>query len=644
MRIGDALGAMFRKKEDKPYIPLTTVWSEQADDAKDVPLAEYPRPQMARREWECLNGWWEYAITGRAERFSAPDGKILVPFSPESARSGVERTLKPEEALWYRREIRIGEKRAGARLLLHFGAVDERCTVWWNGKRLGAHRGGYLPFSFDVTEYVRAGRNTLMLRVLDASDAGTACRGKQKLAPGGMFYSAQSGIWQTVWMEWVPENDIRELVITPDPAKGEVEIGVRMAVPAAGRIRILPDDRETDSGSDNPAAGAAEARQEEFPEQPAAEARREEFSEKSAIEAAWCEEDFDASGLTRVRIPLADPHLWTPEDPYLYTLQIAAGEDSVSSYFAMRSFGTGTDAAGRPCLLLNGKPYFFHGVLDQGYWPESLMTAPSDEAMIFDIAQMKDAGFNMLRKHVKVEPLRWYAHCDRLGMVVWQDMVNGGGEIPALLCTYLPTGVPALGRHLRDDAYALLARKDGKARQLFEEQLEEMIRTLYSVPCIGMWVIFNEGWGQFDAARLAETVRRLDPTRVIDHASGWFDQGAGDVRSVHNYFRELTVEEDAGGRPFVLSEYGGLACDIPGHVASEHAYGYHTETPETFPQSFRALMDRVRSLAGRGLAGAVYTQVSDIQEERNGLLTYDRKVRKDRNPQPQNGVDLPYNS
>ncbi len=618
MRVIDSLNAVFRKKENKPYIKLSTVWSEQADDEHEIPLPEYPRPQMRRKEWECLNGWWEYAVTGAEETaggagaFPAPDGRILVPFPLETDRSGAGKTLMPGEALWYRRTVDVPEIREGCRLLLHFGAVDERCSVWWNGKELGSHKGGYLPFTFDVTDSLRTGENYLTLRVLDDTDRGQACRGKQKLEPGGMFYSAQSGIWQTVWTEWVPCNYVREMEITPDPENSEVRIRLNMAGPADGTVQIGKPE------IGNPEIGNPETGQKDPPDSP---------SHLYPIR----KEDFDSQGWCTCRIAVENSSCWTPETPYLYPFTVCAGEDEVNGYFAMRSFGKGTDAAGRPCLTLNGQPYFFNGVLDQGYWPESLMTPPSDEAMIFDIEEMKDAGFNMLRKHIKVEPLRWYYHCDRLGMAVWQDMVNGGGPINAFLCTYLPTGIPAAGRHLKDSHYGLLSRKDEKGRADFEEQLMEMIRHLYNCPCIGLWVIFNEGWGQFDAGRLAESVRQADPTRMADHASGWFDQGAGDVRSVHNYFRELRTEKDPCGRPFVISEYGGYTCRVPGHVSTEKtSYGYRTEDQDTFPGAFRALMEKIRALSAEGLSGAVYTQVSDIQEELNGVLTFDRKVRKDR--------------
>ena len=587
MRLKDAITSLQLGRKKEPELrDLCTIWSEQAaDDPQAVPLPEYPRPQMRRADWICLNGWWEYGFcTGsllETERELSPDGRILVPFSPETRRSGVKRTLQPGETLWYRRTIEDLHIPEGSRLILHFGAVDERCTVYWNDKKAGSHRNGYLSFSFDVTDYVKPGANELKVFVRDDTDEGKECRGKQTLNPGGMFYHAQSGIWQTVWMETVPETYIRHMRITPFPEEEEVELALWMSNEAEVRITI--------GDSEEPFI----------------------YSRKSRL---------------KVRIPVRNPRLWSPEHPELYDLRIEAGEDVVESYFAMRSFGVGTDETGKARLLLNGKPYFFNGILDQGYWPESLMTPPADDAMVYDIEQMKQLGFNMLRKHVKIEPARWYYHCDRLGMVVWQDMVNGGGPVQSLLETYLPTVIPAAGRHLRDNHYKLFAREDEKARLRFERDTVRMVRQLYNCPCVGLWVPFNEGWGQFDALRITDIVKKADPTRPVDHASGWFDQGGGDVRSVHNYFRPLKVEKDS--RAFVISEYGGIGCQIQEHSMSSEVYGYHQTSGEEFPQAFAEMMKTVKGLVLEGLCAAVYTQVSDIEEETNGLLTYDRKVRK----------------
>ena len=609
MRIKDAIRSLQLGRKNKPERrELCTIWSEQAQDGPQaVPLPEYPRPQLERADWICLNGWWEYGLcpnAGSAEAaYGAPYGKILVPFSPESARSGVGHVLQPGETLWYRKTIgnlSVGE---GRRLLLHFGAVDERCTVWWNRKKVGGHRNGYLAFSFDVTDYVQPGANELVVYVRDDTDEGTACRGKQTLEPGGMYYTAQSGIWQTVWLESVPECYLRDLAIRPLLEEEAVELDLRF------------------SGRMDPERPVRITVGEFAPESASAGAEGKTFTVRSPKAAGN-----SGGSRVKVKIPVPDPHLWSPEDPFLYSLQIEAGEDRVRSYFAMRSFGAGKDEKGIPRLLLNGRLYFFHGILDQGYWPETLMTPPADEAMVCDIEKMKEAGFNMLRKHVKIEPARWYYHCDRIGMVVWQDMVNGGGPVPKLLETYLPTVLPVVGKVLRDDHYKLFARDDEKARKRFEKDLVRMIRQLYNCPCIGMWVPFNEGWGQFDALRITDIIRDTDPTRPVDHASGWFDQGGGDVRSVHNYFRPLAVEKDE--RAFVISEYGGMNCQIAEHSVSEEVYGYQNVSEEEFAGKFEELMDKVRSLEEEGLCGAVYTQVSDIEEETNGLLTYDRKVNK----------------
>ena len=591
MRIKDAIGAMqLGKKKQIQVRELSTVWSEQADDGPQaVPLPEYPRPQLRRSDWTCLNGWWEYGIcpggkAGKASRGEA-DGKILVPFSPETKRSGVGRTLQPGETLWYRKEIEGLQLPEGRRLILHFGAVDERCAVYWNGSKVGSHRNGYLAFEFDVTQFVQPGTNELKVFVRDDTDEGNECRGKQTLEPGGMFYHAQSGIWQTVWLETVPEIYLRDLKITPLVAEEAVEL--KMAFSGE------PEDEK--------------------------EVRIFAGESEEAV-------TIPLSGEVKAVIPVPEPRLWSPEHPELYSLRIEAGEDVVESYFAMRSFGTGTDAEGTARLTLNGAPYFFNGVLDQGYWPESLMTPPSDEALVYDIEKMKALGFNMLRKHVKIECARWYYHCDRIGMVVWQDMINGGGPVQTLLETYLPTVFPAFGNHLRDDHYKLFAREDEMARRRYERDLLRMIRQLYNYPCIGQWVPFNEGWGQFDSLRITDRIKKEDPTRPVDHASGWFDQGGGDVRSVHNYFRPLTVKKER--RAFVISEYGGINCQIGGHSMNEEVYGYHIAEADQFPQQFEDKMTEIRELEKDGLCGAVYTQVSDIEEETNGLLTYDRKVRK----------------
>lgn len=559
----------------------------------------------------CLNGYWHYAFTDKGIRPEKFDGRILVPFSPETSRSGVGKRLEPGGYLWYFRSVDLAKLPEGRRLLLHFGAVDERCIVWWNGKLLGSHRNGYLPFSFDVTDLVREGKNTIWVRVQDDTDAGGACCGKQTLSPKGMFYTAQSGIWQSVWMETVPENFIEDVKITPLFDEGEVRL--ELSLTQAQEIQILVCGRDSTYIH---RVGA-----EEFTYV------THRFSEKVDCFVNGHEAQ---QAVAQVQIALPEVCPWSPEEPFLYRLVITAGEDCVESYFAMRKFSLGKDEYGHTRLLLNNEPYFFHGVLDQGYWPESLYTPPSDEAMVFDIKKMKELGFNTMRKHIKIEPMRWYYHCDRLGMIVWQDMINGGGKPDLKRLCYLPTAVPAVTQRIRDNDYRFFGRTDQRERRRWEEECMEMVRQLYNCPCIAMWVPFNEGWGQFDALRITERIRSIDTTRLIDHASGWFDQGGGDIRSVHNYFRPLRVTKDrAEERAFVISEYGGLTCPVKGHTCAKEVYGYRAyETPAAFTKAFKEQQKKLRALERQGLCGAVYTQVSDVEEEINGLYTYDRKICK----------------
>lgn len=604
MRIKDAISALRagkRKTREQQVTELATLWTEQAQPG-ETPM-EYPRPQMRRAQWHCLNGFWQYAFTDTVSRPERFEGRILVPFSPECRRSRVGRRLDPGKYLWYFRSIDLDGVPEGKRLLLHFGAVDERCIVWWNGKLVGSHLGGYLSFAFDVTNEVRSGKNTIWVRVEDDTDSGNGCRGKQALRPGGMFYTSQSGIWQTVWMEWVPENHIDTVRITPLFDQQQVKLEISMTEPADMEVTVQ-----------------------------GAWTSYLHRADKSVF--IWQEQDNTSHGsvsgrcaVAAIVLDLPEMHPWTPEDPFLYDLFIRAGEDQVSSYFAMRKFSVGEDKQKHPRLMLNNEPYFFNGVLDQGYWPESLYTAPSDRAMIADIENMKRLGFNMLRKHVKIEPLRWYYHCDRIGMVVWQDMVNGG-SINKLFQCYLPNLFPPLTTGVKDTGRRLLQARDKMEREQWEQSCYAAISQLYNCPCIGMWILFNESWGQFDALRITKNIKKKDPTRPVDHASGWFDQGGGDVKSIHNYFRRLKVQRDR--RPCVISEYGGAVYAVKGHTyVSGSAYGYHScRTPEAFAAMFRKREKQIRLLEKEGLSGAVYTQLSDVEGELNGIYTYDRRVCK----------------
>ncbi len=550
---------------------MKTPWTDTVD--REKPLPEYPRPQMARQGWLNLNGLWEYAITDSSRFPRAFDGQILVPFSPEAPLSGVERTLRAGEYLWYRRTVTIPSAFSGKRILLHFGAVDQTAAVWVNDTLAIQHTGGYLPFEADVTDAIREGSMVITVRVSDGTEKGGHTRGKQKTRRGGIWYTPQSGIWQTVWLEAVPENYIKALRITPHYDSASVEIAAELV-------------------GDEPAYALFAG-------------------------ASYC---------LPAEIPVPDFEPWTPEHPQLYGLTVSCGEDRVQSYFAMRKFSVEKDAEGVMRLFLNGEPYFHNGLLDQGYWPDGLYTAPTDEAMVYDISMARAMGFTMLRKHIKVEPLRWYYHCDRLGMLVWQDMPNGGGSYnPLVITAPLVTGL-----HLPDRLYPLFARSDVGAREEFREELGAMVRHLYNCPCIAMWVPFNEGWGQFDAEAICRQIRALDATRSIDHASGWHDQGIGQLRSEHVYFRKYSFRPDKKGRAAVLSEFGGYNYKASGHVWGDRDFGYKRfETPVQLQLALEELYTQQIAPAWRqGLAAAVYTQLTDVEDELNGLLTYDRKVVK----------------
>lgn len=565
---------------------MLTPWGEALD--REHPLPEYPRPQLRRNSYLNLNGIWEYAITKTAEKPAAMQGEIVVPFSPETPLSGVGHILQPDEYLWYRRSVTLPEGFfRGGRLLLHFGAVDQRCTVWVNGQEAGSHTGGYLPFALDVTELIEGDAFTLELRVTDPTDTGSLSRGKQRLKNTGIWYTPQSGIWQTVWMECVPENYLRSLRITPKPEENAVHIRLEADDPAMAAVTICRDG------------------------------------------GIIAEGQTDENGESTLTIPAEELRLWSPEEPFLYDVSIVLpGGDRVESYFGMRAFGIGKDEKGLPRLLLNGKPYFQNGLLDQGYWSDGYYTAPSDEALIHDIAEMKRLGFNMLRKHIKVEPLRWYYHCDRLGMLVWQDMMNGG-ESYSPLSIYVFSN---LGLRVKDDRYRYFSRSDARGRAHYMEELGQLVELLYNTVSLAMWVPFNEGWGQFDALKAAEFIRKRDDTRPIDHASGWYDQGGGDIKSIHWYFRPYHHKQPPKEqRPICLTEYGGYNCAVPGHCWGEGAeFGYKKiADPAEFNRAFQKLMEeQIIPAKERGLAAAVYTQVSDVEGERNGLLTYDRKVCK----------------
>lgn len=609
MDILDAARNINKSHEEDVLARLYTPWGETLDPAHV--LEEYPRPLMKRDNYTILNGYWNYAFTDTPSLPENYDGKILVPFSPESLLSGVERQLKPEEYLWYERTITVSERElvpGYGRLLLHFGAVDQKAVVCLNGTEVCTHMGGYLPFEADITSWLHAGENSLSVRVTDKSDTSYHSRGKQTLKRGGMFYTAQSGIWQTVWMEWVPAHYIKRMKLTPDYDGGRITCGLTVAGREPLSIRIYADNLCIYETSFEAAFGTADS----------AGNGNKDTQEKAP--AQEFQVNFSAA--------LNEIHPWTPDFPFLYTLKLTYGQDRIESYFAMRSFTMEADEKGIMRFCLNHKPLFLHGVLDQGYWPDGLYTAPADEALIYDIRTMKKLGFNMMRKHIKIEAARWYYHCDRLGMLVWQDMVSGGSQYSMPMVCYLPTLFPGISGRLNDNNYKLFRRESAEGRDEWITECMETIDYLYSVPSIAVWVPFNEGWGQFDANAVTALLKEKDSTRPVDQTSGWFDQGGGDFKSVHNYFRRLKVLKDS--RAFVLSEYGGYACHIDGHSSVERIYGYKKfRNTEELTKAYRKLInEELLPLIPAGLCGAVYTQVSDVEEEVNGLLTYDRKVLK----------------
>lgn len=609
---------------------LYTRWGRDLDP-QNV-LMEYPRPLLKRGSYINLNGYWDYAFTKEFNKPVQYDGQILVPFSPETVLSGVSRQLKPDEYLWYRRTFTLekwDERKDGRRLILHFGAVDQACVVYVNGQKAARHTGGYLPFTADITALVCDGENELSLAVKDLSDTSYHARGKQRLERGGMFYTAQSGIWQTVWMEEVPEKYIANIEAVADLERSAVRIRVSAAKNPGSGVSANGQAAHTGAPSDEEGAESSQAGHPItiqirhpglYTDNDSPESKNQPNTQQMC----------SASGITGdwIEIPIPDIRPWTCENPYLYFFTVTMGEDRAESYFAMRKFSVEKDEDGIPRICLNGKVQFQNGVLDQGYWPDGLYTAPSDEALIFDITEMKKSGFNMVRKHIKIEPQRWYWHCDRLGLVVWQDMVNGGGAYQYWFVTYLATVMSWRGITMKDDHPWLLARRDRAGRAEFVREMKETIRILKGHPSIGTWVIFNEGWGQFQTEALTRIAKEEDPSRLIDAASGWFDQGGGDLQSVHNYFFKLKVRPEKE-RAAVLSEIGGHTYREPGHSACEELYGYGAcRDKETLGKAYRDLTDKVRALIPQGLCASVYTQWTDIEEEINGVYTWDREVRK----------------
>ena len=556
---------------------------------------------MRRDSCEILNGPWQYAITQTAEYPAAWQGSILVPYSPEAPASGVNRTLQPGQWLHYHRLFAppAGE---GGRVLLHFGAVDYACAVQVNGHLAGGHRGGYWPFTLDITDLLNGtGRNSLWVAVQDPTGHGTQARGKQTLKPGGMFYPAQSGIWQTVWLERVPDNYIQTLTVTPDYDARTVTVRVHTAKPG-GAVNLWAMVR----------AGGV------------------------TIAEDWGSDEADQDGEVTLNIPEEHFFPWSPDTPFLYDLTVGTNQgeeaefDTVHSYFALRKWSCAPDAHGVLRFCLNDKPILLNGLLDQGYWPEGLYTPPSDAAVERELSEVKALGFNLLRKHAKIEPQRWYYHCDRLGLIVWQDIVNGGSAYNLWFVTYLTNVLQPLLRRFPDGkaAYSLLSRAKPAGREEYAHELADTVQALRCHPCIACWVPFNEGWGQFDAGKAVQALRALDGTRLVDEASGWFDQGGGDVHSLHNYFYPLRIRPQK--RTVALSEYGGIAWPMPGHEPPHKTYGYGTakDRQELTARYKKLQLKTVLPQLEKGLSALVYTQLTDVEDEVNGLFTYDRAAVK----------------
>lgn len=549
---------------------MLTEYGEKLD--KTCPLIEYPRPQFVRNSFINLNGKWACEFTRSDEIPQNFSREIIVPFSPETPLSGVGRMLMPDEYLHYKKEFDIAPDFNKGRVFIHFGAVDQIATVYLNGVKIGTHSGGYTPFSFEITDCIKEKGNVLNVVVRDFSDTAEYSRGKQKIKRGGIWYSPQSGIWQTVWLESTPETYLKKVKITPDFDREEV---------------------------------------------------RFDFCGQDGVQTSVYDGDNLIAETTESVVKLPDFKAWSPENPFLYKVVFTCGKDRVKSYFGMRKFSVGTDKNGIKRLFLNNKPYFHNGLLDQGYYPDGYLTPPSNSALENDVKTVKSMGFNMLRKHIKIEPLLWYHYCDVNGIIVWQDMVNGGGKYGLEVSV-----LPFIGVNLDDTNYKTFKRTDKKQRESYYNELSEMLDTLYNCPCIAVWVPFNEGWGQFDSAKAYDFIKSVDSTRIIDSTSGWHDRGTTDVISKHIYFTPIKVK--AGDKPYVLSEYGGYSHRVVGHTFGSKMFGYKIyKTEKSLTAAYKRLFNNVIiPQIDTGLSAAVYTQLTDVEDELNGLVTYDRKIVK----------------
>lgn len=565
---------------------LKTRWASEV--TPENVWQDYPRPQMYRIMWQNLNGLWDYAIRPKGENnIGEFDGKILVPFCVESSLSGVQKYVGKDNELWYQREFDGSLVDKKDHLLLHFGAVDWKCDVWVNDIKVGSHTGGYTPFTFDITHALKKkGNNVLKVRVWDPTDQGEQPCGKQHVRPHGIWYTPVTGIWQTVWLEEVNETYIDNLKIIPDIDNHTVTV-IPKIVNASSDLRVevtVKETTENDRGF------------------------HKIVSKGQSINGEAVE----------VAMP-ADAKLWSPDNPFLYNMEVTVYKgnktvDDVGSYFAMRKFSTAKDENGIVRLMLNNEPIFMFGPLDQGWWCDGLYTAPCDEAMKYDIQKTKDFGFNMIRKHVKVEPAQWYAYCDLLGVIVWQDMPSGGPGPGWVTDRYFD---------------GTLSARDATSEATYKKEWKEIIDYLYSVPSIGVWVPFNESWGQFKTPEIVEWTKSYDPSRLVNPASGGNHYPVGDILDIHNYpDPEMYFYEPE--RATVLGEYGGIGRKIEGHTwVKDQGWGYvEYDSEEKVTDTYVEYANKLLELIPQGFSAAVYTQTTDCEVELNGLMTYDRAVVK----------------
>ncbi|RPD50691.1 glycoside hydrolase family 2 protein [Paracnuella aquatica] len=562
---------------------ISTPWAAKVNPA--APLPEYPRPQLVRNTWMNLNGLWDYSLLpqGGDARPANFDGKILVPFAVESSLSGVAKTVGKDSVLWYRRTVTLPRNFNGQKVLLHFGAVDWQADVYVNGKPAGTHKGGYDPFSFDITPHLKRGQQEIVVRVWDPSDDGPQPRGKQVKRPHGIWYTPVTGIWQTVWLEAVPQTYISETKQTPDFDSKQVTVQAQVAGAQASdvvQVSVMAGGAEVAKGQGSPGSD--------------------------------------------ITITVPNGRAWSPKDPFLYDLKYTVLRngrklDEAKSYFALRKVSMAPDAAGIQRMLLNNEFVFHFGPLDQGWWPDGLYTAPTDEALKYDIEQTLAMGFNTIRKHVKTEPARWYRYCDEMGVLVWQDMPSG--DLGARWESR--PGIVGLGRDME---------RKPESEQIFRTEWAEIMKDLHNFPSIVVWVPFNEAWGQFKTAELVEWTVKQDPSRLVNGASGGNFTTTGHIMDLHNYPEPAMPDPKIYGakQAIVLGEYGGLGLPLEGHTwQDKNNWGYQNfKNKEELYQRYAAFIDRIPALIRNGLSGAIYTQTTDVEIETNGLMTYDRQVMK----------------